>query len=336
MVAIPQFDFAMLRASITAVEYHLPARMLTNEELEDCYPEWPAEKIKDKLGITLRPIAEDGECSSDLAVSAARKLFARGACEPSQIDFILFCTQTPDYLLPTSACLIQNRLGIPKSAGALDFNLGCSGYVYGLGLAKGLVETGQASNVLLLTGETYSKLMHPDDKATRTLFGDAGSATWVKAVESDGEQIGPFVYGTDGGGGDDLIVRQGGMRNPGAPLSDCKGLCMNGGEIFTFSVREVSKSMEALMVKADVTMDSIDLFVFHQANAYMLEFLRKKCRIPEEKFYTWYESTGNTVSNTIPIALHHAIKDGRIRQGNTVMLVGFGVGLSWGACVVRF
>lgn len=326
----------MIYASINAVEYHLPARLLTNEELGACYPEWPADKIKDKLGITARPIAEEGECSSDLAVSAAQKLFQTGVCSPSDIDFILFCTQTPDYLLPTSACLIQERLGIPCSVGALDFNLGCSGYVYGLGIAKGLVETGQARNVLLLTGETYSKLMHPDDKATRTLFGDAGSATWVKAVEDGCERIGPFVYGTDGSGGGDLIVRQGGMRQPGVPLGDSRGLCMNGGEIFTFSVREVSRSMEALLAKAQATIGSIDLFVFHQANAYMLNFLRNKCRIPEEKFYTWFSTTGNTVSNTIPIALHHAIKEGRIQPGSSVMLVGFGVGLSWGACLVRF
>jgi 3-oxoacyl-[acyl-carrier-protein] synthase-3 len=336
MGVILLLNVMMSRATITAVEYHLPALSLTNAQLEVCFPKWPASKIEEKLGITRRAIAASDECSSDLAVAAALRLFETKLCGPSEIDFVLFCTQTPDYLLPTTACLIQDRLGIPKTAGALDFNLGCSGYVYGLGLAKGLIETEQASNVLLLTGETYSKLMHPDDKATRTLFGDAGSATLVKAVESDCERIGPFVYGTDGSGAADLIVRQGGMRQPGTPLGDSKGLCMNGGEIFTFSVREVSKSMEALMVKAEITMESVDLFIFHQANAYMLEFLRQKCRIPEEKFYTWYESTGNTVSNTIPIALHHAIKDGRIRQGNTVMLVGFGVGLSWGACLLRF
>jgi 3-oxoacyl-[acyl-carrier-protein] synthase-3 len=329
-------DAMMSRATIAAVEYHLPALSLTNEQLAVCFPEWPASKIEEKLGIKRRAIAANDECSSDLAVAAALRLFDTCDCVPSEIDFVLFCTQTPDYVLPTTACLIQARLGIRKAAGALDFNLGCSGYVYGLGLAKGLVETGQAANVLLLTGETYSKLMHPTDKATRTLFGDAGSATWVKAVGGDYERIGPFVYGTDGSGAEDLIVRQGGMRHPGTPLGDSKGLCMNGGEIFTFGQREVSKSMDALMAKADVTMDAIDLFVFHQANAYMLEFLRKKCRIPEDKFYTWYESSGNTVSNTIPIALHHAMDDGRIQPGNTVMLVGFGVGLSWGACLARF
>lgn len=326
----------MLRASITASEYFLPERILTNAELAGEFPEWPAGKIEEKLGIIQRAITTNDECSSDLAVNAAEKLFTNGLCNPSEIDFILFCTQTPDYLLPTSACLIQHRLGIPKSAGALDFNLGCSGYIYGLGLAKGLIETGQASNLLLLTGETYSKLLRPDDKATRTLFGDAGTATLLSAIESDSESLGPFIYGTDGSGGAHLMVRHGGMRHPGSPLGDASGLCMNGGEIFTFSVREVSDAVENLMSRTGTTRETIDLFIFHQANAYMLEFLRKKCRISEEKFYTWYATTGNTVSNTIPIALHHAIKDGKIKSGSTVMFVGFGVGLSWGACLARF
>jgi 3-oxoacyl-[acyl-carrier-protein] synthase-3 len=326
----------MLQASILAVEYHLPARKLSNKELEQCFPEWPAKKIEEKLGISSRSIAADNECSSDLAIAAAHKLFEGGSCKPSEIDFVLLCTQTPDYLLPTSACLIQDRLGIPKTAGALDFNLGCSGYVYGLGLAKGLIETGQATKLLLLTGETYSKLLMPDDKATRTLFGDAGSATLVSSAENETERLGPFIYGTDGGGAKHLIVLRGGMREPGPPLDDSAGLYMNGGEIFTFGAREISVAVNALIAKSRTTMESIDLFVFHQANAYMLNFLRRKCGIPADKFYTYYSTTGNTVSNTIPIALHHAIRDGKIRQGDTVMLVGYGVGLSWGACLARF
>jgi 3-oxoacyl-[acyl-carrier-protein] synthase-3 len=326
----------MARAYIRRTEYHIPERCTTNAELAGIFPEWPAEKIEEKLGITGRGVAAADECSSDLAVKAAEKLFAKEPSAASEIDFILFCTQTPDYLLPTSACIIQNRLGIPKSAGALDFNLGCSGYIYGLGLAKGLLETGQARNLLFLTGETYSKLMLPDDKGTRTLFGDAGSATLLSVTADETEQLGPFIYGTDGSGAEHLIVHRGGMRNPGEPVSGTEGLCMNGGEIFTFSVREVAIAVESLLVKSGLNMESIDQFVFHQANGYMLEFLRKKCRIPQEKFYTWYATTGNTVSNTIPIALHHALEEGRIKKGDTVMFVGFGVGLSWAACIARF
>ncbi len=326
----------MIRATITAIEYHLPERKLSNDELAADFPEWPAEKIEKKLGITHRAIAADNECSSDLAVAAAKRLFDSGACSASEIDFVMFCTQTPDYLLPTSACLIQHRLGIPNSAGAFDFSLGCSGYVYGLGIAKGLIETHQARKVLLLTGETYSKLMHPQDKGTRTLFGDGASATIIGGIESESEMIGPFVYGTDGSGGEHLMVKHGGLRHLGSPMDDSMGLCMNGSEIFTFSVREVSRAVEALLTRSGKSKETIDLFVFHQANAYMLDFLRRKCDIPLDKFYTWYSTTGNTVSNTIPIALHHALKDGKIQPGSTLMLVGFGVGLSWGACLVQF
>ena len=267
-------------------------------------------------------------------VVLCERIFEKKVIARESVDFVLFCTQSPDYFLPTSACIIQSRLGLGKSCGALDFNLGCSGWIYGLGLAKGLIETGQATNVLFLTGETYSKFLQDDDKSTRTLCGDAGSATLISAVESMQELIGPSVYGTDGSGAENLIVRRGGFRNPGSPRDEETGLLMNGGEIFNFSIREVSKSVNALLDKSGMAMADVDLFIFHQANAYMLQFLQKKCRIPEEKFYQHFESTGNTVSNTIPIALHHALQEKRIGAGSRVMFVGFGVGLSWGACMV--
>lgn len=326
----------MLSATITAVEYHLPDRLLSNDELAVQFPEWPAAKIEEKLGIVNRPIAADGECSSDLAVRAAEKLFSATNTSPSEIDYVLFCTQTPDYFLPTTACLIQNRLGIPKSAGALDFNLGCSGYVYGLGLAKGLIETGQARRLLLLTGETYSKLLSRDDKATRTLFGDAGSATLIEGREAHSQSIGPFVYGSDGGGSEHLILRHGAFRERSVLKGQPLLLCMNGGEIFAFGVREVANAVNKLLEQSGVSKGDVDLFVFHQANSYMLEFLRKKCDIPAERFYLHYANVGNTVSNSIPIAIHHALKDGAIKPGSKVMLVGFGVGLSWGSCFVEF
>jgi 3-oxoacyl-[acyl-carrier-protein] synthase-3 len=321
---------------ITGVEYHLPERVVTNDELELLFPEWPAQKIEEKLGIIERHIAADDETSGDLAVAAAEKLFAKEVCPREEIDYLIFCTQTPDYLLPTTACILQDRLKLPSKCGALDFNLGCSGYVYGLGLAKGLIETGQARNVLFLTGETYSKLMRQNDKSTRTLFGDAGAATLLQSRGVGEAAIGPFVYGTDGRGAEDLIVRKGGLRHPGVPLQDGDGLCMEGTKIFNFSVREVAASLEALKQKSGLSLDDIDLFIFHQANGYMLDFLRRKCGIPEPNFYLHYKEMGNTVSNTIPIALHHAIREGRVKDGTKVALVGFGVGLSWASCVVRF
>jgi len=196
----------MSRAVIAAIEFHLPERRLTNPQLAEEFPDWGTEKIAEKTGIHARHIAAPGELSSDLANAAALKLFSSGSVRPEEIDFVLLCTQTPDFALPTTACLLQHRLGIPRSAGALDFNLGCSGYVYGLSLAKGLIETGQARRVLLLTAETYSKLIDPADRTVRTIFGDAGAASLVMANdEVDQECLGPFAFGTDGAGGRNLV-----------------------------------------------------------------------------------------------------------------------------------
>jgi 3-oxoacyl-[acyl-carrier-protein] synthase-3 len=264
------------------------------------------------------------------------------------VDYLLLCTQSPDYFLPTTACILQDKLGIPTRAGALDFNLGCSGYVYGLGLAKALIETDQAQGVLLITAETYSKFMHPGDKSVRTLFGDAGAATLVRGVAGDEESIGPFVYGTDGSGGGNLIVPTGGMRRRTAPADeepsvDADGnvrtsanLYMNGPEIFIFTLRAVPKLVQELLSRSEKELADIDLFVFHQANLYMLEHLRKKLKIPAEKFFVGMRECGNTVSCTIPIALKQAAGQGRLRAGDLVMLVGFGVGYSWGATLVRW
>jgi 3-oxoacyl-[acyl-carrier-protein] synthase-3 len=242
--------------------------------------------------------------------------------------------------------LIQDRLGIPTSAGALDFNLGCSGYVYGLGLAEGLIASGQAERILLLTGETYTKFLHSRDKSVRTIFGDAAAATLLTAVAETA--LGPFVYGTDGSGANNLIVRTGGMRAPRTPESalvhaDESGnqraadnLFMDGAEIFNFTLSAVPKSVAGLLQKADKTMDDVDMFVFHQANRYMLEHLRKRIKIPADKFAVSMAHCGNTVSSTLPIALKHLLTEGKLQPGMTMMLVGFGVGYSWGGCLVRW
>jgi 3-oxoacyl-[acyl-carrier-protein] synthase-3 len=248
---------------------------------------------------------------------------------------LLLCTQSPDYLLPSSACLLQERLGLPTSVAAFDFNLGCSGFVYGLGIAKGLIETGQAKNVLLLTADTYSKHLNANDRSVRTLFGDAAAATLISAAALPSPAIGPFVYGTDGRGAGHLIVKNSAMRRDDA--SAPKGtLHMNGPEIFTFTLKAVPACVAGLCAKAGITMSEVDLFVFHQANAYMLEHLRDKMDIPPEKFVLCVKDCGNTVGATIPIALHEAVKNGNLKPGMNVMLVGFGVGLSWAATMVRW
>lgn len=341
-----------VQATVRGVRFAVPEAELTNDALAQVFTDWSAAKIEQKTGIRSRRVAADGECASDLAFRAARDLFAAGCCRPEDVDFILFCTQSPDYFLPTSACLLQNRLGVPTAAGALDFNLGCSGYVYGLSLAKGLIETGQARRVLLLTAETYSKLIHPRDRSVRTLFGDAGAATVVEATETEEGSAdtitGPFVFGTDGSGGPNLMVPSGAFRAPRSPdadhaVEDEQGnwrapahLFMNGAEIFNFTLRTIPGCVQGLLQKAGVELGDVDLFVFHQANQYMLEHLRKKIGIPRERFVIAMAEVGNTVSATIPIALCEAVRAGQLRPGMRVALVGFGVGYSWGACLLRW
>ncbi|MFA7033511.1 MAG: ketoacyl-ACP synthase III, partial [Bacteroidales bacterium] len=198
---------------IKAIAYYLPERVVTNEELVADFPQWTVEKIASKVGVNQRHVAALNETSTDMAVAAAEKLFfSHAEIKKEAIDFVIFCTQTPDYILPTSACLIQHRLGLEKSIGAFDYNLGCSGYVYGLAIAKSLVVSEVARNVLLLTAETYNKHIHPRDKGNRTIFGDAASAT---IVSNEGyAKIGEFALGTDGSGANNLIVKTGGARNP--------------------------------------------------------------------------------------------------------------------------
>ena len=334
-----------MNAHIRQIEYALPARVLGNEEIAAQFPDWSVAKISAKTGISERHIAAKDEYSSDLAFSACRKLFDTGTCAPADFDFLILCTQSPDYFLPSTACLLQSRLNLPQSCGAFDFNLGCSGYVYGLGVAKGLIETGQARNVLLVTAETYSKFLREDDKTVRTIFGDAATATWVAGREAPAgapADLGPFVYGTDGSGADNLIVKRGGLRSgafnagPDAQAAAAPLLHMNGPEIFNFTLRVVPGCVKQLLERSGLSLEAVDFFVMHQANRYMLEHLRDKMGIPPSKFMVFMENTGNTVSSTIPIALHEALKSGLLKQGQVLLLVGFGVGCSWGGAVVRW
>lgn len=334
----------MRHAGIRTIRYHLPEGVLTNEQLAS--PEWPAEKILAKTGILERRVASAEQCASDLGVAAAQALFAEGLCEPSEIDFLLFCTQSPDYFLPTTACLVQERLGLRTDCGALDFNQGCSGFVYGLALAKSLIESLGLRTVLLITAETYSKFIHPRDRSARTIFGDGAAATLIGAAESDHPLLGPFVFGTDGRGALNLMVPAGGMRQPaseqtarvtndsGGNERSLNNLYMNGPEIFNFTLKTVPVAVDALLSRAGLERDEVDYYVLHQANRFMLERLRDKMKIDPDRFSLELEDCGNTVSSTIPIALARAQNQGRIDEGSQVMCVGFGVGYSWAAGMV--
>lgn len=335
----------MTNSRIVNIAVYLPEIRLPNSTLAEIYPGWTAEKIFEKTGIRERRVCAESETAGDLAEQAAQKLLAGHGVDPTTVDFIILVTQSPDYFLPTTACMLQHRLGLPTHAGALDVNLGCSGFVYGLSLCKGLIAAEVARNVLLITAETYTKHIHPMDKSVRTIFGDGAAATLVSAAETEG--IGNFVLGTDGSGYDKLIVPAGGMRLKPSEATALEhtdesgntrsqdNVFMDGAEIFSFTISTVPQTVKETLAKNEVALDEVDLFVFHQANKYMLDFLRKKCKIPEEKFCMSFEDCGNTVCASIPIALARAQADGTLRSGMKVMLVGFGVGLSWGAVIIN-
>jgi 3-oxoacyl-[acyl-carrier-protein] synthase-3 len=313
------------------------------------YPEWTVDKISTKIGVDSRHISGDDETSGDLAFAAAQNLFAAHGVDPDTIDYVVLCTQSPDYFLPSTACILQHKLGLSKNAGAFDYNLGCSGYVYGLGLAKGLICSGQASSVLLLTGETYTKYINPRDKGNKTLFGDAGTATLISSEKVAGginAEIMDFCYGTDGSQADTLIVSNGCMRHracdgrdqqseDGEFVRNDNNLFMDGKAIFNFTSFQVPTLIARVLEKNALSLADIDEFVFHQANEFMLETVRKRCGIDKDKFYMNIRTLGNTVSNTIPIALNDVFEAGGLNNKRRVLLAGFGVGLSMGAVVLN-
>ena len=316
---------------IKQIEYYLPEGILTNEELEKAYPEWSANKLEKKVGIKQRHITGPNETSLDLATKAAQKLLEKE--NKDLIDFVLFCTQSPDYLLPTSACILQKRLGLDTSIGALDFNLGCSGYVYGLALAKGLINAKLCKNVLLVTGETYSKFIAEDDISNRSIFGDAGTATIVAHSEED--MLGEFIFGTDGNGAENLIVNGISARNF-YTLKDMERptLYMNGPEIFNFTIETIPPLIQQVISKNKLQLSGIDYFILHQANKYILEFLISEIGLDKSKCHIDMLDYGNTVSNTIPIALKDAFEQRIIQEGDKVLLAGFGVGYSWCSTII--
>lgn len=331
-------------AYIKAISYYLPEKIVTNEELLKEFPEWSVDKVAQKVGVNSRHVAQEGETAGDMAEKAALQLFKEYSIDPKSIDFIMLCTQSPDYFLPSTACILQDRLGIPTSSGAFDYNLGCSGCIYGLAMAKGLISVGIAKNVLLLTAETYNKYLHPSDKSNRSIFGD-GAAACLISTEGFAE-IGEFVLGTDGSGANNLIVKTGAARQKNATgkfVEDDEGhtwyddfLYMNGGEIFNFTLDAVPSMMNNILEKNGLGKDDIDYYVFHQANKFMLNTIRKVCVLPKDKFFVNLQETGNTVSSTVLIGLKDCMENNFIKAGDKVMIAGFGVGLSWGGTILYF
>ncbi|HNW56149.1 MAG TPA: ketoacyl-ACP synthase III [Bacteroidales bacterium] len=329
-------------AKISGIGYYLPDKILDNIQLSNEFPEWDANKINEKIGIERRHITGDNETALDLAYASASKVLAE--FDPSSIDFIILCTQSPDYFLPTTSCILQDKLKLRTNIGALDINQGCSGFIYGLALAKGLINSEICKNILLVTAETYSKHIHPKDKSNRSIFGDGSAATIISYAGK--EHIFGFELGTDGSGKDNLIVRRGGLRNRPDPEEadryDSAGnvlndnyLFMDGPGIFNFTLERVPHLVDSVLKKNNLSIDEVDYIIFHQANKYMLDYLKRKLKFPDEKFYQDMKETGNTVSSTIPIALKESISSKRIKPGDKVLIVGFGVGYSWGATIIE-
>jgi len=337
----------MIRAYIKAIEYFVPPKKLTNKDLISDNPSWDVVKIYDKTGIANRYIAEDNVTAVDLAISAGKHFFTKHSNDKNKIDYLIFCTQSPDYFLPTSACIIQNALGLNSNLGAIDVNQGCSGFVYSLSLAKGLIETSQATNVLIITSETYSKYINKKDKSVRTLFGDGAACSLISNLESRNEQISKVTHGTDGSGANHLIVPHGAHRHPldessnvlfedkSSNLRSPSDLYMNGNAIYTFTMKKIPIIFNEILESNNMTLNDIDLVVFHQANKFILDTIQKKLQIPEEKMHRSYEEYGNTVSSTIPIGLKLEMDKKKNSAKKTYLILGFGVGLSWAGAIIK-
>jgi len=319
--------------SMLNLEIALPEKILTNENLQNLNPEYNFKRLEKKLGIRERRVVEKGETSLDLAIKACNQLFK--SFDKEKVDYIIYCTQTPEYLLPTTACILQNKLDMGVNCGAFDFNLGCSGYIYGLSMAKSFIQSGMASNVLLVTAESYSKYIHEEDITNRAIFGDAATATIID--EELAKKIGVFNLGSDGSGAENLIVKDGGSQSDFSNTGNKDQMFyMNGSAVFQFTLDNVPLSVHDCLNKNNLDLEDVDYFILHQANKYMLGNLRRKLGVTEDKFHVDVEYVGNTVSSTIPIALSQSTERGLIKKGDCVLLCGFGVGYSWGSTIIKF
>ncbi|MDY7577046.1 ketoacyl-ACP synthase III [Herbaspirillum sp. RTI4] len=320
----------MNTAYLRAITVCLPAAIESNDDLALKYPDWNPRRIEAKTGIYRRHIAAADELTSSLAIGAAQALFAQHAIRPEDIDHLIVCTQTPDHLIPSTSCKVQHALGLPTSCAAFDINMGCSGFVYGLHVARALVASQVATNVLLINADTYSKLLLEEDLSTRALFGDGATASLISA-QPGGAAIGAIELGTDGAGYADFIAHNSAMAHD---ADKARQIHMDGPAIFNFTIERIPAALDAFLAAQQLQKSDIAYFVFHQANAYMLEHLRKKMGIDAARFPVILEDIGNTVSASIPTVLAGLMPT--LKQGDRLLLVGFGVGLSWGISLLTW
>ena len=307
---------------ITDIEYVLGKNKESLEDLGKINPDWIIEKLKDKTGIHSRHTLGVNETEKSLVIEASKKLFER--VNPDDIDGIIHVSQSPFSRLPTSACLIQDILNLPKNMMAFDLIQGCSGFVYGLSVASAMIYQQGLKKVLIICADTYTNYIPKNDRTNRPIFSDGAAAA---ILESSGDgSIGPFSFFTDGSGGDLLALKENNGKEQ---------LFMDGKKVFKFSLREVPKVFNELLIKASLKQEDIDLFIFHQASAVILRQLKSKLNIPDEKWFQNIKDMGNTVSATIPIAIKQVKDSGQFKPKMNVMLMGFGVGLSVAGCIVR-
>jgi 3-oxoacyl-[acyl-carrier-protein] synthase III len=327
-----------MAVKVNHISTYFPKTVLTNNELASHFTQTTAEQILKGTGINQRYVSAPDEIASDMAIYAAEKLLKETPVNKSEIDFLIFCSEGFDYIAPASSCIIQDRLGLNKTIGCFDLPYGCSGYIYGLGLANGLLAAGMAKNILFLTADIPTKVIHQDDLELRSIFSDIASANLI--VKSDNPQH--FVFGTDGSGHQNLLVDHSGFRNPHYEDKQldvslpCGQMKMNSTDVFLFAVKKVPHLVNEVLEKYNYSISDVDLFVFHQASYFMIEVIRKKIKVPKEKFFINIENVGNSVSSTIPVALKQAEEQGVLKRGMKVMLAGFGIGYSWGATIIEY
>jgi 3-oxoacyl-[acyl-carrier-protein] synthase-3 len=324
---------------ITGISACVPRNVIRNVELESVMTEQEVKNAIETTGIIERRFANDQTCSSDLCYEAALKLLNEMNIEVKSIDLLIFVSQTPDYHQPATAPILQNRLGLPKTVGSFDINLACSGYVYGLSTAFSYVSQDGINKVLLLVGETFSKIVSLKDRATSLLFGDGASATLIEKNENTGESY--FSLGSDGSGESAIKIKAGGYRYPssnesinekeyedGSVRTD-EQFFMNGVEVFNFVMREVPKDIMAILKYSNRNLDEIDYIVFHQANKFITDFLAKKLKYSNKKVPYCLDKYGNTGAVSIPLTIVSELKDELSESKKNFILSGYGSGFSW-------
>lgn len=327
---------------ISAISACVPRNVDSNRNLGYLIPESEIEKIINTIGIEQKRHADPDVCSSDLCFKAAKKLLEDNEIDPETIDALIFVSQTPDYIQPATAPILQHRLGLPKSTLSFDVNLACSGYVYGLSIAYSFASQAGVNRVLLLVGETMSKIVSRYDKVNKPLFGDAGTATLIERG-AFGEAV--FSLHSDGSGSDIMMVPYGGFRNPSCEeglklVKDASGdirsgehFRMKGMDVFNFGMRVEPKDVKCLLEEAGLDIDQLDLLIFHQANRFMTEFYTRKLKLSPDKTPYCLKQFGNTSSASIPLTIVSELKNSYPNR-ERVVLSGFGAGLSWGSVLL--